>query len=556
MNRVIAVALMGLCSVSVVQAGPELSLEPIRWFDVDNGNIAEPRNVAENQVWDIADHTLFHQVGKALDLGFVGRRVGNILGVASRREADNVNALDEVPNSSWYTNRHFLYPMSREQLRVGPGSAQPDTTGPWQVVAGKFEGGTAGFTIKDPAGNRFLLKFDSDGNKEMGSSAEVIGTKVLHAAGYNVPRNSIVYFHPSRLTIGPKTTVPDGAGGKRKMMPRDLENILDNIEPEPDGRLRCVASAFLSGKPVGVFNYDGRRGDDPNDRVDHEHRRELRGLRVIASWMNDADRRAANTLDMYVSEEGGKRRYIKHYLIDMGSAFGSNNLMPHKPKYGNEYVWDPRYIARSIVTLGLWRRPWEEPVEMPYPSLGYFENETFDAGSWVPTYPNPAFERCTPRDGYWGAKVLLSFSDDDIAAMVEMGRLTEPGAAEHLTQLLIERRDMIGRFWFERINPLDRFRVTSKGLHFSDLAVDAGLDDGSETVYDLRLLRADGAETERQHISPEPHVPFHDSLQTGAYHGVQIRTRRQGWDWSHATRVWFYLHDDGSAQLVRVERDS
>ena len=57
-----------------------------------------------------------------------------------------------------------------------------------------------------------------------------------------------------------------------------MEAILDNIIPQPDGTLRCVASKFLSGKPVGIFDYHGRRPDDANDRVDHEHRRELRAL--------------------------------------------------------------------------------------------------------------------------------------------------------------------------------------------------------------------------------------------------------------------------------------
>lgn len=534
-------------------ADSSLHLDPIRWFDADNRNIPAPKNAPENQVWDIADHTFFFQVGKVLDIGWSARRLGNVLGVAARREADNVNAIDEVPNSSWYTNRNYLYPMSRAELRRGPGEARPDASAPWEVVAGKFEGGTAGFTIEDAAGDRYLLKFDSDGNKEMGSSSEVIATKVLHAAGYNVPRNSIVYFHPSSLTIGPRTTVPDGAGGKRPMTPRDLAKILDNIEPEPDGRLRCVASAFLSGKPVGVFNYDGRRRDDPNDRVDHQHRRELRGLRVIGSWMNDADRRAANTLDMYVSEEDGRRRYVKHYLIDMGSAFGSNNLMPHKPKYGNEYVWDPRTITRSILTLGLWRRPWEEPVPMPYPSLGYFENVTFDAGSWVPTYPNPAFERCTPRDGFWGAKIVLAFSDEAIAAMVATGKLTEPGAAEHLTALLAERRDMIARYWFARINPIDRFRVQVDRLEFRDLAVDGGLESGADTYYEIQRLSASGERLGKPFVVDKPKIDISYAT-SGAYHGVQIRTRRGHGPWSQPSRVWWFVHDDDGAQLISVER--
>ena len=178
----------------------------------------------------------------------------------------------------------------------------------------------------------------------MGSGAEAVVTKVLYAAGYNVPRNSVVYFEPGQLQIGPRAKVPDGDGGKRPMTPKDLRKILDHITPQADGTLRCLASQFLTGKPVGVFNYNGRRPDDPNDRVDHEHRRELRGLRVIGSWLNDADRRAANTLDMYVTEGDG-RRYVRHYLIDMGSALGSGSWRPHQPKHGNEYMVDPRTIA-------------------------------------------------------------------------------------------------------------------------------------------------------------------------------------------------------------------
>ena len=142
---------------------------------------------------------------------------------------------------------------------------------------------------------------------------------------------------------------------------------------------------------------------------------------MIGSWMNDADRRAANTLDEFVSDGQGKG-HLKHYLIDMGSTFGSNNMMPHPPKYGNEYVWDPRTIGLSLVSAGLYRKAREEPLPMDHPSLGYFENKTFRPRDWVPTYPNAAFERCTNRDGYWGAKIVMAFSDEDIATIVETGR--------------------------------------------------------------------------------------------------------------------------------------
>ncbi len=537
-------------------AGPRPDAKPIKWFDADNKTIPEPAEIEENQVWDIVDHTFFFQVGKVLDLGWTARRLGNLLGLAGPRQADNVNALDEVPNSSWYTNRHFLRPMTREQLAAGPGFARPDDSGPWEIVAGKFEGGTAGFTIKDAGGQYYLLKFDSEGNDEMGSAAEVIATKVLHAAGYNVPRNSVVYFDPRRLKIGPKARVPSGDGGKRPMKEADLQAILDNIIPQPDGALRCVASRFLEGKPVGVFNYDGRRQDDPNDRVDHEHRRELRGLRVIGSWLNDADRRAANTLDMYVTEADG-RRYIRHCLLDMGSALGSNNLMPHRPKYGNEYVWDPRTILRSILALGLYRKKWEEPLPMKYPAIGYFENQTFSPGGWVPTYPNPAFERCTGRDGYWGAKIVMAFRGEEIRAMVERGRYSDPGATAELTRLLAERRDMIGRYWFGRVNPLDRFSVEGDRLRFVDLAVEGGLAPGASRQWRYAVVDRESDEVAGPRRLAEPAIPIGEEARPGRFFGYRIQSRSdEGEEWSKRTTVWLYQQEgDGRMQLVRINRE-
>ncbi|MCZ6632982.1 MAG: hypothetical protein O7G87_06215 [bacterium] len=543
-------------AISACSSGNQLTTRPIKWVDPDHRTIPQPKEIVENQIWDIIDHTLFFQIGKVLDLGWAARRTGNLMGVASLRQADNVNALDEVPNSSWFTNRHFLRPLSQQALADGPGEIQPDTSGYWEIYAGKFEGGTAGFTIKDAAGDLYLLKFDSRDNHEMGSAAEVIATKLLHAAGYYVPQNSVVYFRPEILRIGSKAQVPDGAGGKRPMVEQDVQGILQRITAEPDGRLRCMASKFLSGVPVGIFDYHGVRKDDGNDRVWHEHRRELRGLRVLASWMNDADRRAANTLDMYVTDAQG-RRYVKHYIIDMGSTFGSNNMMPHLPKYGNEYVWDAGQVARSMLGLGFYRKPWEEPLPMPYPELGYFENQTFRPLKWVPTYPNPAFEKCTGRDGYWGAKLVMSFSDKDIATCVQAGKYTNPEATAELTRLLVERRDLIGRFWFEQVNPLDLFWMDRGGLHFEDLGVKGGLFDEQRTRYRYALLDETGRTVgPLQDLRGERRIPVPGDLSKEAYYGFEIRTqRREGAPWSRYTRVYFYVWESGKYQIVRVDRD-
>ncbi len=76
----------------------------------------------------------------------------------------------------------------------------------------------------------------------------------------------------------------------------------------------------------------GHAPDDPNDLVPHEHRRELRALRVFGAWTNLTDLKAANTLDTLATENG--RSIVKHYLQDVGSTFGMCNDL---------YEWDLSY---------------------------------------------------------------------------------------------------------------------------------------------------------------------------------------------------------------------
>ncbi|MCC7429572.1 hypothetical protein IT568_01895 [bacterium] len=534
----------------------KLSLAPAKNFDADNKNIEKPQEIEENQIWDIVDHTLFFQIRRYLDLAYTTRQFGRLvtLGAIPPKQADNVNKFDEVPNSSWYTQRHFHKSMTLEELAKGADTTkEPSQDGKWEIVGGKFEGGTAGFTIKDAKGDRYILKFDSKGNTEMGSASEVIATKILYACGYNVPQNQVVYFEPSIFVIGEKATVPTPDKQKRKMTQEDLEKILKNIEPTKDGKLRCVASKFLSGKPVGVFNYDGRRKDDLNDKVDHENRRELRALQVIGSWLNDADRRAANTLDMFVTDEKGNS-YVKHYLIDFGSCLGSNNLFPHPPKYGNEYVWDAGTIGKSILGLGFYKKSWEEPQKMKYASLGYFENKTFNPAAWYPTYPNPAMELCTNSDAFWGAKIVMSFSDEAVATFVQQGKYSNPEAEQEMTRLLIERRDLIGKYWFTQVNPLDKFEISGNIFSFVDLAVLGKLEDPNQTSYEYFLIDGNSSKLSQKMFSNQTSWKIPSSCEQNKFYGFEIRTQRNK-KLSKWLKIYFG-YKDGKWILAKIEREN
>jgi len=64
------------------------------------------------------------------------------------------------------------------------------------------------------------------------------------------------------------------------------------------GNYRAMASMVIPGRPIGPFQYNGTRGDDPNDLVPHEHRRDLRALRTFCAWLGHDDSKALNSLDV------------------------------------------------------------------------------------------------------------------------------------------------------------------------------------------------------------------------------------------------------------------
>ena len=101
----------------------------------------------------------------------------------------------------------------------------------------------------------------------------------------------------------------------------DVQHWLKHQPRQADGTIRVLASRWVPGKVVGSFRFTGTRPDDPNDIYPHERRRELRGLRVFAAWLNHDDARSINSIDSYVEDDG--RRYIRHYLQDFGSTLGS-----------------------------------------------------------------------------------------------------------------------------------------------------------------------------------------------------------------------------------------
>src|SRR5204862_5316178 len=136
--------------------------------------------------------------------------------------------------------------MSSADVVRGPNKGDTPNFDGATITKAKSSGVTPGMQLKDAKGDSYLIKFDEKEHPELLSAAEVMSTKILYAAGYNVPENYIAYIRPDRLKIGPGVQIADGAK-KRPMEQSDLEKMLKNAALLPDGHYRVLASKILPG---------------------------------------------------------------------------------------------------------------------------------------------------------------------------------------------------------------------------------------------------------------------------------------------------------------------
>ncbi len=515
--------------------------DPIQVDDDRAFDAGDARPIEGSNAYDFAEHTFF-KPGDRRDV-----------------RAMNVNTIDEVPESTWFTNRIGRAPMSLDELVRGPNQLDTIDIDDWPIVQEKSSGITPGYRVTDPSGHLYQVKFDPPANPEMASGAEVIGAAIYHALGYNVVQGYIVEVDPARVVIGPKATTVDMSGRRRSMRRDDVDRIFSRAARLPNGKYRATLSRFAEGRPLGYFKYYGTRPDEPNDVHPHEHRRELRGNRVFSAWLNHDDSRGINSLDMLEGPEG--RRYIRHYMFDFGSIMGSGSTDAQAPRAGNEYILEWAPALTTLATLGLYVRPW---ITVDYWqgawSVGRFEADFFDPIEWRPEYPNPAFDNLRADDAFWAARLVARFGDEAIRAIVAKARYSEPGAAEHIVATLIKRRDKVLRAWLTGVNPIAEPRLTADGtLTFENAAVTARAA-SAPTAYALTWSRFDnatgstaGASVEMRATEPRALAPK-QVLDGAEFVSVAIQTVHADYPHWRLPVVFTFRRASAGWQAIGVER--
>jgi hypothetical protein len=473
--------------------------------------------------------------------------------------ARNINSIDEVPDSNWFTNRVGSKPLSIEEAVKGPVNGSGPAAGTWTVIRGKQAGVAPGFTMRDSQGEIWFVSFDSEGFPDAATGAILVANRIFWALGYWQAENHLVHVKPDQLQISEDAEIKPASGKKRRMKLHDLDDVFRRSQRSPDGAYRAVAARALPGRVLGGFRYHGTRPDDPNDVVPHEHRRELRALKVFGAWTNLVDMKAGNTLDTLITDNG--KSVVRHYLQDVGSTFGTGALAPHDYDEGWEYLYEGDLVLKRLVTMGFYMKPWQTVGYEKSPAIGRFEAAEFDPKTWKPRVPTAAFLRSRPDDEFWAARRVMAFSDDMIRQLAATGRYSDESAAVHLANVLIERRDKVGRAYLNAVNPVTDIKLDQSGtLTFDNAAVSAGV--ASEaSQYTVSFAAFDNATGEATPLGPpvpttERRVRLPRGSSSPAPAFVMVRIAASAPDhpaWATPVDAYF-RRSQGGWKLVGVER--
>jgi len=478
-------------------------------------------------------------------------------------ESHDVNALDEVPDSTWYRNRT----VTPSDLVRGP-CPDDGPVPPFTIESTKGGGATSGFVGRDSRGQKYVLKLDGGaqyGQPEINTAADAVVSRLYWAIGFNAPCNDVVVVRPSDLVLGPRAKEYDGVGRKKPMGPARFAEIVKGSSPQGEP-VRLLASRFIDGKGIGTWRPEGVRPDDPNDVIRHEDRRELRSELFLAGWIAHWDSRRGNTYDTFMPSPGGG--HVVHYFLDFSDSLGATIGRTHwpEPRSTFESVLSLEIIATDAVTFGAVRRPWDEvKVDERYPNLGFLDVEHFQPMSFAPQTPVVRWAHAQPADLAWMARKIARLDVAHVRVAVHAARFTNPVEETRLVEILMGRRERILRYSFARVSPLADVALRGESFCATDLARETGLATSASTSYAAefragealslarvapRLVRTDAGVCARmpEHFAPAGAAP--DSASRYA------RLDLMRFEGGSKTRLRAYFYDLGDRwALVGLDRD-
>lgn len=474
---------------------------PARWLrDTDNAPIKMPKvkldhKHAQTQFGQLSaqmeDLFAFAQDVAAMPSGWV---------LSGKMESINANNFDEVADSAWFTNR-----IGRTSVFENNFKTPPSLKGKWTVVEVNKAKSDEEFVIQDANKNYYVIKIDKDPDWLV-SGGELLGALILSAAGYNVTENYVLEFDSRILD----------------------KDILSG------GQYRALAVRIPQGDLLGWFEFQGKRKDDPNDRLPHEYRRELCGLRVFASLLNNKGISTKNNLDVY------RDGYVTHYLSNL-----SGSLANMRSEFLSGATRSEGHTIDALFSFGFYNPYWTSSDVMPVQYKGVLSSEKFHPKKWRPNKQNLAFKYMSTRDAFWASKILQQFTDDDIQKIVTLSAYRDEKTSERVKSEILTRRNKIVSYWFQKVNPLDNFRLNN-GLEFDDISVPSG------ERYRYRVKGAREMADGRWHETSTRSIPMPTDIKKPIV--VQLQTLREPKKGIWSPSVDVYIENKTGPTILGIKR--
>lgn len=401
-----------------------------------------------------------------LSEAYIRRPLIDVLDPTRVRTGGDVNALDEVPRSSWYRG-----------LRLTPDTdndtADPPSP-PYTVVLATPANRRGALLVVDARGRYFEVWRDPPDRPEMATAAGAAASRLLWALGYYTPAVWVDQLDWRDFSVNREEH-------------RDAIRALFASGPPDRARCRVALTRWPIGIDLGPTSAFDARPDDRNDRVPHPDRRTLRALSVLFAWLG-MDKLGTSVLrDAYVGAPG--EGHVVHYIADTGGAFGADAVV--RPEDSSEDDAG-RDVWVTLGTFGLYR-PARRLTQRRWTAIGEYD-EHLPPGIFRTGPPFEPMDRLLPGDAYWAAKRIASVPPPAIEEAIHAAKISDPSARARLVSVLAARGRVLVARAFAGVTPCEVERTTPEGkgqsaaLVLRDEAVARGFAQAETTRYRTTLL--------------------------------------------------------------------
>ena len=279
-------------------------------------------------------------------------------GAPTRREAVNVNLLDEVSDSAWFTNRNHRRAVPVAELRQRPLRGLPAPQAVDHQAREAWVDGRPGFQIEDANGKEVA----GEARPARLPAAQLGRRRGRAHAAARWRATTCRTTRPVRFRRGDRhhrSRICKGGGCIEAVHARPTSIRRWRRAPcSPTAATAASASLFIPGHALGSPSMDDLRPGDSNDRYSHVLRRELaravRGVRLdqrLGHRGPPVPRRVRRD-----ARQPRSRRPLPRWMPARRSA--PRPPGPKPPWEGYENVVDLAWIARRIISLGFAEEPW------------------------------------------------------------------------------------------------------------------------------------------------------------------------------------------------------